>query len=450
MTLYIMALGLFAILFISYTIFKKDIMSPSFLLCIGYFISCLSAIYNIQSWNVEVGLYTDFIYFLGILSFIAGEIFVERISSRNVKRLECRQAAVFSEIKIGSIKYLFCVLVCVIILILTYREVVRIANLNFADWGNLLYNYKRNVIDSGLDDSNMSNMVVQLNKVTKGFAFVFLFIFINNMFALKDSTIRRKISNAKYLVPPVIYILQCTVKGGRFNSVALIIGAVFLFYFLWRLKVGWSKEIKFKYILNVILVIIGVFAIFWLSRELVGRMSSDTSAIGYLTRYLGGGPALFDKYLNDPIYLHDGVHETFAGLLQSFDKLGFIDVTVRTSHEFRTASTGIIIGNAYSALRNYYHDFGIFGVMIMNFLLSVIFSGVYYRMKNTITSPNKNRFTMILYSSMIYIVIFQFFTDYLFSHISIGFFTEIFVLFACYYFVLKIKMGNLKIKIIKG
>lgn len=450
MPLYIMALGLIAILFISYLICNKDLMSPSFLLCIGYFISCLSAIYNIQMWGYDVGLYTIFIYFLGIFSYIAGEIFIKRIQIPKTRQLNNNTTAVFNEIRVGTVKYIFCVLVCVVILVLTYQEVVRIANINFADWGNLTYNYKTNVVNSDLEDANLSSMVVQLNKVTKGFAFVFMFIFINNMFALSGSSLRRKMSAIKYLVPPVIYILQCTVKGGRFTSVALIIGGVFLFYFLWRLKVGWSKVIKFKFIFTIILLIIGVFAVFWFSRELVGRMSTDTSALGYITRYLGGGPALFDMYLNDSVYLQDGVHETFAGLFQSFDKLGIVEVTVRVSHEFRYAPTGIIIGNAYSALRNYYHDFGILGVIILNFLLSVIFSGVYYRMKYRITSSSTNRFTMIFYSSMIYIIIFQFVTDYFFARLSVGFFVEILVMYACYYFVLNIHMKNYKIKLAKG
>lgn len=45
--------------------------------------------------------------------------------------------------------------------------------------------------------------------------------------------------------------------------------------------------------------------------------------MGYVTRYFGGGPVLFELYLKDSSMLHDAPNETFAGLISSLNKFGF-------------------------------------------------------------------------------------------------------------------------------
>ena len=81
----------------------------------------------------------------------------------------------------------------------------------------------------------------------------------------------------------------------------------------------------------------------------------------------------------------------------------------RAYHEFRAAS-GITIGNAYSALRNYYHDYSIFGVILFNYILTFVFSIKYYDLKYCSDITYKKAFSLTLYASFIYTVFFQFFT----------------------------------------
>jgi hypothetical protein len=101
-------------------------------------------------------------------------------------------------------------------------------------------------------------------------------------------------------------------KGGRFPVVAFIIGAFFLYYYFWRRTKGWGKVIPVKYIVRIVMIIAGVIAAFWFSKELVGRLSKDNDLMGYVTRYFGGGPVLFELYLKDSSMLNViGVVELF-------------------------------------------------------------------------------------------------------------------------------------------
>lgn len=422
------------LLLITYTVFNKDFMSPSFLLIAGYLLSIGSTLYNIRDWNVSVGIQTALIYFVGMISFLFGEGLIKTRLSKN-KVMAAMPKTEY--IAVSGWKYVIVIGMCAFVLILTYREVVRIANLNFVSWGNLAYNYKTNVINGDLEGSNLSTLVQQTNKISKGFAFIFLYIFINNCFANGKHILSK--ANWLNLIPGILFALQCVIKGGRFQIVAYIIGGVFLYYLFWRRITGWKKVVPVKYLVRIIIAIIIVITAFWLSRELVGRMSKDSNLIGYITRYFGGGAALFELYLGDKSILHDPSIETFAGMVGSINKLGF-SLTARASHEFRAAS-GIIIGNAYSALRNYYHDYGIIGVAFFNFFLACIFSLKYYKIKFYSEMAYKKIFSVILYASLIYTVFFQFFTDYFFARLSIGFIIEILIMRICFWFTIKLKIS---------
>lgn len=437
MVLIIMIVVTFLLMLMSYYLFNKDIMSPSFLITAGYLLSLVSTLYNINVWDVSIGLHTFLIYEIGIISFVLGENFVKLINSKLSKQTNNDKPLKIGYISIEKWKYFIVFVVCIGILILTYREVVRIANLDFNSWGNIAYNFKTNVINSDLEGASISSLVQQANKITKGFAFVFLYIFVNNVFSVK--TIKEKRWNYLNLIPGVMFGVQCVIRGGRFQVVAYIIGAVFLYYFFWRKTKGWNKIIPIKYIIRIVLVILIVILSFWLLREKVGRLSKDNDVMGYVTRYFGGGPALFELYLDDINIIHDDSNETFAGLITSANKLGF-NFVARLSHEYRM-SGGIIIGNAYSALRNYYHDYGFLGVILIDFILAIIFSKKYYQLKSCSSVTYNKVFDVILYTSFIYAIFFQFFTDYFFARLSIGLFIEILIMRLCYWFITRLRIS---------
>ena len=433
MTLMLMAFITFLIFLVAYNTLGKDVMSPTFLLVAGYLLSFVSTLYNIKDWKVSIGFLTMTVFLLGMLSFFVGEYVVKR---RTATARSQSMPIEIEYIDIDKWKYVVVVVSCTVILVLTYREVVRIANLNFASWGNLAYNFKANSMNADLEGAGLSSFVQQINKITKGFAYAFLFVFVNNIFAQKTKT--ERIANFANLIPGVLFSAQCILKGGRFPVVAFIIGAFFLYYYFWRRTKGWGKVIPVKYIVRIVLIIAGVIAAFWFSKELVGRLSKDNDLMGYVTRYFGGGPVLFELYLKDSSMLHDAPNETFAGLISSLNKFGF-NLTGRAYHEFRAAS-GITIGNAYSALRNYYHDYSIFGVILFNYILAFVFSIKYYDLKYCSDITYKKAFSLTLYASFIYTVFFQFFTDYFFARLSVGLFIEVIVLRICFWFVMRLKV----------
>ena len=437
--IFVLIIAAFGMILLSYYVFNKDLMSPSFLLGSGFLLSFMSTAYNLKDWGMSISAKTVFILCLSMLTFFLGEYAAKAFVPKPVSVLSSNMPHKIAYIDIGIMKLLFCSAICLFGLIMTIVEVQRIAGLNYSEWGNTAYNFKRNIVNENLEGASVRSWVAQLQKLTKVIGFVFVFVFVNNHVALRNSSFIKRLANLKFLIPTVLYCALCVARGGRFDTIAVILTLIFLLYFFWRKRVGWNKEVDLKYIIRILIVFVAILAVFWSTKELVGRQSSDTDIVGYITRYIGGSTADFELYLQDTITQNNGKHETFANLVKNLGMIG-IQKDVTISHEFRASPTGIVIGNAYSAVRNYYHDFGIFGVGLMSFLFSFIFGGIYYKLISYTKFTKSRLFMLIWYSSMLYCIVFFFFTDYFFSHIAAGWFVELLFLWLSYYYIMYIKV----------
>lgn len=277
-------------------------------------------------------------------------------------------------------------------------------------------------------------MITQLLKITTASAFVFGGILCNNLCCTKI-TRKKVIKEFPLLIPGVIYCSQCIMKGGRYNVIAYIIALVFYFYFLKQYKEKWKYKIKIKTLIKVILGATVIVYLFWFIKGFVGR-SNEATLFDYVSQYVGGSYDLLNQFI---VYgsLNHGI-ETFAGLVTSINKLLGTNFSSIGYHEFRFTSTGIMLGNAYTGMRNYYSDFGIFGVFVMCFILSLIFNSIYCGLSRS-GNIYKKFFGLIFYGSVFYCIVFHFFTDYFFARLSVGYLIEVLVMFIFYELVTRVR-----------
>ncbi|MBR5317391.1 MAG: oligosaccharide repeat unit polymerase [Lachnospiraceae bacterium] len=384
---------------LSYYTFKKDFASPSFLFFVGYFIAAVAAAYNIIAWEIDISDRLIFVFLIGWFSFFIGELFTREILYRESRRgNNLKYDNTIKSIYVERKKVWFFIIIDIVVTYFLYREVIRIAgNDGSSTFENLMYNYKTNLLET-----NMSTLVTQTTKITKGAAYVFLFVFVNNIVNAGKVDIRILWKNCIYMVPGIIYCIQCFLRGGRYTVIAYIIAVVFMFYFFIQYNNKWKYKVKLRTIIKMLGLVYGIFIGFWLVKEIVGR-SSTATFLEYITRYIGGPYELFNIYLKDP---PSKEYETFAGLLTSFNKIGITDCSVRAYHEFRFSTTGVLLGNVYTGFRTYYNDFGLIGVGTLSFLLSVIFNIVYHKLRKS--SIYNKKFVLILYSSLLYCIVFNF------------------------------------------
>ena len=132
------------LLYITFEVSNKDILSPGVLLLLGYLVATIFGIYNIERLETNISDFMLIVVSLGIVFFVIGDALGRKIrirpsktknniSSMQLKNLEGKQ---------GLIKLAFVSLLCLLFTYLVWKEMVRIAYADFKSWGNIVITIK--------------------------------------------------------------------------------------------------------------------------------------------------------------------------------------------------------------------------------------------------------------------------------------------------------------------
>ena len=437
--IYLLLISVVLIAIISYIINRGDIMAPSILLCLGYIISVLSAIYNIDNWNIKLHLNTYCVIILGILAFAFTEWIVKLadMKNKNITKLSLTKN---KEIQIKTYKIILVIIFDIVILLLYFKEVYRISLLggNTGGIANMMTAY-RNITSYSttlIEGQGLNGIVSFLTKGVYVSAYVFLFVFINNVIYAKQ-----KISkNIKYLIPIILYIIQTFLSGARIYFMYIATAIIILSYILNKRRDGWNSNVNFKYIKIGVIGLLSVLVIFFFSRGLVGR-TAKTDIMEYITNYAGGSIQLFNEYMqNKPIGDGHFGSETFIGIQKILYKFGVSDY-VRIPHlEFRTLGNSSS-GNVYTGFRRNYQDFGLGGMIVCQVILSFIFNLFYIKIRNQKKYNSSQNYYVIVYSIIISAVLFHSIADIFYMEIlSMGYLIQFILLRIAYYFFVQLRL----------
>lgn len=419
--------GIFLIL--SVVLYKKDFTSLSFLFNFGYFLSFVFAALNANSWGESIGVLTVLCFSFAVVSFTLTDYLC--YSKTYFYRIKVKKNAKLKLININTYLLIFIIFVDLVALYLAIKDIERIAYISYDSSLNLIQNYKNNVLNSELSGNTISTIVAQTLRLIDSMALISVLVIINNFFYCKKEKIHMNKKKTFLLALPILfYLIEKYYFGERYTIIGFIISIIFAFltyYFCYRK----TKKISMKFLLLGFISMILVMLSFYFLRNFFGR-NNDESLTEYLGFYIGAEIPLFEHYLNfsDPFY---GSSNILNGILKFLNKIGFnFKVNNDVMREFVTSSTGKTLGNAYSALRTYYHDLGFLGVIVMPALLALIFRFWYERAKYFSFCKNKY-FLFLLLLKYIYVIPLNFFTDYFFSKITFGWITDIIVLYILYY-----------------
>ena len=442
LVLYVLVLLL--IVYLSYKTSNGDYFNLNFIFLVGYLISAFCCIYNSSLWNVSIHLITLFIIVTGQIAFSLGTSLGNKTVTKTINN-NSRQYKLYDIINDGSsnIKLVIIIIFDLVIVFLLYRDIVRIANANLVSWGNLFYNFRSNLGDDSLG-ARYSSVVNIGIRLTRSLAYIYLTIFIGNIFNPENR--RKRKGLIRYLIPVIIYSIQVMLQGYRIQLIAMVVATLFLSFYFFQTNMGWSGRVNFAVIRKLLIIFFLICVGFYYSKFLIGKLQESNGVVYYVTNYLGGSLQLFDMYLQKPI---NNGHETFAAMVDSLrGAFGLFKNTATViQHEYRSAITGIYIGNVYTGFRNYYNDFGIIGTVVLSFLLGYIFSHWYKRIKVRQKWTVYNLFELMFYASLLYTIVFHFFTDYFYALIGLGWIFNAFLfwLLTILIFGTKISFGGRKL-----
>lgn len=362
--IYELLIILIIMMLISYSFCGKDFFAPATMLLIGFIFSVLSAIYNLRLWKFTLSSFTVAIVVSALaLSVVINATIHHVVQKTNfvLKKME--------ESKINR-KITVCVLILQLFVVaIMLQQVRRIGGSGSLASVMVLYRAKTAY------GTNLSDQLPGWIRQLLNFSSVLSYIYLYNIFQFYKSMKRRELIGC--ILVPVISSIASLLTGGRFATMALIVGAMVMWCLVRIKRTGMQRVFRIRTIIAFVVVGILAMYLFWVSKNLVGR-TGDSDILSYITHYSGGSIPGLDLYFkNPPSKSYIWGKETFYSLNNGLRKLGVLDIPYYyIHHEFRQ-SGGISIGNVYTALRDYHYDFGTFGLFFLHFVFSACISTLY-------------------------------------------------------------------------
>ncbi len=428
------------LVFLSLFIFKKDLLSPSFLLCFPFFLATLCCCYNNAIWEFR-DYKLLYVVFGGLLSFMLGCGIISLLNLKNNNNVNDVPKKKIVKIKVSSMKLLTYLL---FELILFFLEINYIKNaLNYS--GSLLKMigifYEMNKIQT----IAFKGIINVLNIFNFSGIYIIIYIIANNIVAKEKNN---------YLLYIVLFI-GCFISlltGSRTTIFMYILSFVICFFGLKNISNGWKDNLNIKILVKLSCSFIALIYLFYFFAEITGRSVDDMTFIYNVSTYLGAPLKnlelfLIENKINSPIF----GSATFFYTYMWFADKALLSLPILNLNLFKYRwINNHGLGNVYTLFMPLFNDFGFFGVFVIMFMLGMFFQKIYYNLKYKGKYKNIN-YKLIIYSYFSFALIFSFFSNKIFEcifSISLVYFLIGLYLFDIYFFKLqKDKYGNIVLKL---
>lgn len=393
--IYLLLLAILIIFFIVIYV-DRDIFSPSAIICESYLLAVCCAIVNIKVWNIDLNSQTVFLILLGIFVFVAVSLFIVHTT---IKKKEPNKRGKIKFIRVNKFNYKILVFIQILTVIIYFIYVVKAVGglSSFTNFSNLMNYYRENTAYGELE-TGIPTYVNQLVKISKILGYISTYIIIRNTLIAKRKKEEKKEKNILYIISIFSFVVLSLLSGGRFGLISYVLGVLVMWMTLKDRIYEIKTSISLRQVLKIICFILVVMIIFSNLRGWVGRKNDD-NFIQYISSYFGGSIQLFDMFLNSPIPKSEIFgKETFYGINRTLAQLGIIE-PYKMHLEFRE-SNGIVIGNVYTSFRNFYYDFGTYGIVILQIVMAIFWS-IYYKKIKKEKNVCKFDYPLIIYCMFI-------------------------------------------------
>lgn len=406
---YLLLILLLIILFVFfYHILNKDILSPTIISIIAFIICVLCAFLGLGSWNKypKLNILVFLIIFIGILFFGFGEIFARLTNKDKVKN-----EFVYYPIYIDKWKIYLMVIVIIMTIVLMFLDIKRICA-HFGFFSNSIpdliafYRTKSALFSTELISSGggISFVTNQLLKVCNIFCIISIFCLANNLI-IGEKIYKNKI----YIFPIICACILSLFTSGR----GLLMRYIVCLFIIWtilyrnynlngsvREKILKMRKVTFKILKTGLIFLLVAILIFYFILPLVGR-NNNIQFLDYISFYFGAPIPSFNIFLESIPYHSDVFgEETLVGIYSFLNKFGITNFIQQASREF--IDFGNLSSNIYTSFRRYYYDFGVWGVVICQFIFGFTFTKIYQK-----SSQKGNTKWLLFYGYMASILIDQ-------------------------------------------
>lgn len=428
---------------------NNDLVFPTNIVMVMYILSLTFFISEMRNWDGDISFKTLSLFIVGLATYLITSIIVYKVFSRihlfkrdglyNLTEMsdeELRESVPNVDRNLTLI-----IDVYLIFALLKYYLDVRSASMRVgfsSSFSEMIGNYRNaGAYGGGKVDVSLSTLSTYNFMFMTALGYVYMALVVQYLVLKKKTSVQWKVLN---YIPIIIYAVATVLTGGR-NPLIQFIVAFIVMYYLKHVQIYGKVKFNFKKVLSSFLI--GIVALWAFSqfRTVVGRTDSKNTW-DYLAMYIGAPIKLFDKFVTDPVRIsHQYIgQETFPYLWISFFGK---TITNWSNLEFRESSSGINLGNVYTAFRRYYSDFGLIGLIALTALESFFYSLFYVKVSDKKKPSKEIDFVTLLYSffavgpvyysvddrlfpyyiakDRLYIIILMFIFTKILSHVKVGF-----------------------------
>lgn len=352
---------------------RYDYVAPNSIVQIMAIFMLLILALNVSSYSFSISLYSAFLFSLALTSFCLWGI-VKPCPISHISRID--------EIYLYTKKVIIFSFVFITISTLLYfYEVKKIASLmgfNSSSVYGMLFYYRNATLHYPEIMAQQSKIVGQLTVASFSIAYLILIDFTKRIvFRVRKTD--RKLFYIE-LVTVVLFIVQCILSGGRTQFLSYIEAFLFLLIFLYQKKN--KRRVNDKFFRRLIILLIIAFLSFYL----LGSFTGKTSIFDFKTTllvYVGMPLPAFEQLVQGVVKFPQTYFgsNTFWGIFDIVRRLG-IDIKVNEMTAPFVSINGIET-NIYGSFGRYYADFGVFGAIIIPFILGVFYQHRYRRLQMT-------------------------------------------------------------------
>lgn len=384
----LLILALIVMIFLSYVLFNRELLCPPVIVPAVFLMCTCIGLIRYKDWNIaeysakSVGLillgFGSFLVFSWIAYYSGNNKNRYFQSSRNTirkaKRIEISYGILLAMIAVGVLANIF-----------MFQFIKNISfslgrtESSFSSLVNTYYKYKYSP-----DATALSGIKRAFSVISNLDAVICLYIFLYNL-------VLRYFRKKDFLLLSVValWIVYAMLNSNRNEVLTFFAKAVYLIYFFWNIYYGWNRGINGRIIRLGIFAFIILITLFVPLATVIGRRQtwSISSVRDYLTIYISSGIRNFDLFVQDYKPSEFFGKETLFSIHRFLYNRFGIGASYSVPLEFR-AINDVSIGNIYTALRRYYADFGVTGIIVFPGVMGFFFTRFFMMIKKECMTGN--------------------------------------------------------------
>ena len=393
------------LLLLSIVAFKYDLNAPTFLLNAAFWCASFCACLYDKRWGFEYQLLVEVVT-LALSGFFLGSLVIyiidKRVGKPNVRNLV--------PIKITTVRYAAYLCFQVVLYFLTLIVLSRNAGgFSVIKLASIIGGYYELNKKGG---TIYSSALVNIGQIVNfSGTYYIIYIMMNNI-------------NAKQKNHPLVYInfiigaVGSLLMGTKAAFYMYIIGGFVIYIVLRQKKNGWKRNIDFKMVLRVILILCVLLFTFNIIDSWQGRTLTNVGPVDKLATYLGSPLKNLELFLIENNSSNNAIFgaQTFKSIYNDLYELtGNSDYSIINLYKYRWVN-GSPLGNVYTMFMPLYSDFGSIGTFAIMIIIGMFTQRIYDMVKYDKHEYDVD-YKVIFYGYLSFTIMFSFFSNKFFESI---------------------------------